>query len=101
MAKLSAINKNEMRRKMALKYLPIRAELRKQAVDPKISEEERMAARVKLQKLPRSTCMSRVRNRCSMTGRPRGNLRKFGLSRMIFRNMAHRGLIPGVTKASW
>jgi small subunit ribosomal protein S14 len=101
MAKLSAINKNERRRKMSQKYGPVRAELRAKAVDMKASEEERAAARLKLQKMPRDTSPIRVRSRCKMTGRPRGNLKKFGLSRMIFRQMAHRGLVPGVTKSSW
>lgn len=101
MAKLSSINKNERRKRLAAKYGPIRAELRAKAVDPKLSDEDRQAARLKLQKMPRDTSPIRVRSRCKMTGRPRGNLKKFGLSRMQFRAMAHRGLVPGVTKASW
>ena len=101
MAKLSSINKNEYRKKLAQKYGPIRAELRAKAVDMKLSDEDRHAAQLKLQKMPRDTSPIRVRSRCKLTGRPRGNLRKFGLSRMQFRAMAHRGCIPGVTKASW
>lgn len=101
MAKLSSINKNERRKRLAAKYGPIRAELRAKAVDMKLSDEERHAARLKLQKMPRDTSPIRVRSRCKLTGRPRGNLKKFGLSRMQFRAMAHRGLVPGVTKASW
>jgi small subunit ribosomal protein S14 len=101
MAKLSSINKNERRKRLAAKYGPVRAELRAKAIDMKLSDEERHAARLKLQKMPRDTSPIRVRSRCKLTGRPRGNLKKFGLSRMQFRAMAHRGLVPGVTKASW
>ncbi|MBX7231589.1 MAG: 30S ribosomal protein S14 [Bdellovibrionales bacterium] len=101
MAKLSSVNKNERRKALAKKYGPVRAELRAKALDQKLSEEDRYAARMKLQKMPRDTAPSRVRNRCRLTGRPRGNLTKFGLCRLLFRQMAHRGLIPGVTKASW
>ncbi len=101
MAKLSSINKNNRRQALAEKYGRIRTELREKAIDMKLSDEDRQAARLKLQKMPRDTSPIRVRNRCKLTGRPRGNLRKFGLSRMQFRQMAHRGLVPGVTKASW
>lgn len=101
MAKLSSINKNEYRKQLSTKYGPVRAELRKRAVDMKLPDEERQAARLKLQKMPRDTSPCRVRSRCQLTGRPRGNLRKFGLSRMQFRALAHRGAIPGVTKSSW
>lgn len=101
MAKLSSVNKNEYRRQLSQKYGPIRAELRAKAVNMKLSDEERQAAQLKLQKMPRDTSPIRVRNRCKLTGRPRGNLRKFGLSRMQFRALAHRGAIPGVTKSSW
>jgi small subunit ribosomal protein S14 len=101
MAKLSSINKNERRREKSKKYGPLRAELRAKAVNLKLSDDERQAASLKLQKLPRDTSPIRVRSRCRLTGRPRGNLRKFALSRMQFRMLAHKGLIPGVTKASW
>ncbi len=101
MAKLSSIIKNDRRRVLAKKYGPLRAELRAKAINMKLSDEDRQAARLKLQKMPRDTSPSRVRSRCKLSGRPRGNLRKFGLSRMAFRAMAHRGLVPGVTKASW
>lgn len=101
MAKLSAINKNNRRREKALRYMAHRKELREKAVDMKLSDEERELAALKLQKLPRDSAMARVISRCYMTGRPRGNLSKFGLSRMKFRELALRGLIPGVTKASW
>lgn len=101
MAKLSAINKNNRRREKSERYRAYRAELRAKVVDMKLSDEERSAAALKLQKLPRDTNPIRVVNRCEMTGRPRGNLRKFGLSRMKFRELALMGRIPGVTKASW
>ncbi len=101
MAKLSMIKKNEQRKKISDKWGPIRAELRKKAVDMKLSDEERDAARLKLQKLPRDTSPTRVVTRCHLTGRPRAVYRKFMLSRMAFRDLAHKGLLPGVTKASW
>ena len=101
MAKLSSVNKNNYRKKLSQKYGPIRTELREKAVDMKLSEDERQAARLKLQKMPRDTSPIRVRNRCQLTGRPRGNLRRFGLCRLQFRALAHEGVIPGVTKASW
>jgi small subunit ribosomal protein S14 len=101
MAKLSSIHKNERRKIMSEKYGRYRTELRKKANNPNLGDEERAEARLKLQKLPRDTSPCRVITRCSLTGRPRGNFRKFGLSRMAFRQLAHRGLLPGVTKASW
>lgn len=101
MAKLSAINKNDRRREVSLRYREYRKQLRALSLDPKLSEEERQGAFLKLQKLPRDTNPIRVVSRCYMTGRPRGNLRKFGLSRMKFRELALMGKIPGVTKASW
>lgn len=101
MAKTSSIHKNERRRKMAAKYGKIRAELRAKWVNPNVPEEEREAARIKLQKLPRNGSPIRVRNRCYLTGRPRGNIRKFGLCRIAFRELALMGKLPGVTKASW
>ncbi|MBK7843923.1 MAG: 30S ribosomal protein S14 [Bdellovibrionales bacterium] len=101
MATLGAVVKNNRRKKLAVKYGPIRQALRKKSLDTSLTEEERTEAFVRLQKLPRNGSPIRVRNRCVMTGRPRGNLRKFGLSRLSFRAMAHLGKIPGVTKASW
>lgn len=101
MAKLSSVLKNERRKAMAEKYGRYRSELRKKANNPNIPEEERATARLKLSKLPRDTSPIRTTVRCSLTGRPRGNYRKFGLSRMAFRELAHRGLLPGVTKSSW
>src|SRR4051812_43004877 len=101
MAKLSSINKNERRKVLAEKYGRYRTELRNKANNPNVTDKDRAAARLKLQKLPRDTSPCRVITRCYLTGRPRGNYRKFGLSRMAFRQLAHRGLLPGVTKASW
>ena len=86
---------------MAEHQFALRKELRKKAIDPKISDEERDAARMKLQSLPRNGCAIRIRKRCQFTGRSRGVYSKFMLSRITFREMAHRGLIPGVTKSSW
>lgn len=101
MARLSAVVKNKKREKLAKRYAPKAAELRKKAIDPKLSDEEREAARLKLQKIPRNANPNRVRNRCELTGRPRGTFRDFKLSRNKFRELANNGLIPGVTKASW
>jgi small subunit ribosomal protein S14 len=101
MARLSAVVKNKRREKLAKKIGPKAAELRAKALDPKLTEEERDAARAKLQKLPRNGNPNRVRNRCELTGRPRGFYRDFKLCRNKFRELANNGLIPGVTKASW
>jgi small subunit ribosomal protein S14 len=101
MARLSAVVKNKRREKLSKKYGPKASELRAKAVDMKLSEEERDSARAKLQKIPRNANPNRVRNRCELTGRPRGFYRDFKLSRNKFRELANNGLIPGVTKASW
>lgn len=101
MAKLSSVNKNNRRIALSEKYGRIRTELRKKANNINLPDEERAAARLKLQKMPRDTSPIRTTVRCYLTGRPRGNYRKFGLSRMAFRSLAHKGLLPGVTKASW
>ncbi len=101
MARTGSIVKNERRRKAAARGFKKRVELRNKAVNMKLSDEERDAARLALQKLPKNSAPTRVRNRCVLSGRPRGFLRKFGLSRIAFRDAANRGLIPGVTKASW
>lgn len=101
MARKNSINKNNRRIAISTKYGPIRAELRQKAVDMSLSDEERAAAQLKLQKMPRDTSPCRVVSRCYMTGRPRGVYRKFGLSRLSFRQLAHLGKLPGVTKASW
>lgn len=101
MAKKSSIEKNERRKKMVVQYAAKRKALKAVMRNPKSTDEEKRAAQVGLQKLPRNSTPQRVRHRCSMTGRSRGNLREFGLSRMAFREMALMGLIPGVRKASW
>jgi small subunit ribosomal protein S14 len=101
MARLSAVVKNKKREKLAKKFGPKAALLRKKAIDPKASEEEREAARLKLQKIPRNGNPIRVRSRCELTGRPRGVYSDFKLCRNKFRELANNGLIPGVTKASW
>jgi small subunit ribosomal protein S14 len=101
MAKISKVVKNEMRKATVAQYAARRAELKKIINNPNSSVEEVDAAVIKLQKLPRDASPIRVRNRCSQTGRPRGNLRKFGLSRNAFRRLALEGQIPGVVKSSW
>lgn len=101
MAKQSLINRNQKRIETVAKFAAKRKELMSQARDPQLSDEERMAAREKLQRLPRDASPVRVRNRCSLTGRPRGVYSKFGLGRNKLREIAMRGEVPGVTKASW
>jgi small subunit ribosomal protein S14 len=101
MAKLSLINRNQKRIATVEKFSAKRKELMAQARDPQLSDEERMAAREKLQRMPRDASPVRVRNRCALTGRPRGVFSKFGLGRNKLREIAMRGEVPGVTKASW
>ena len=101
MAKLSLINREKKRRETVKKFAARRAELIAVTENVKLSDEERDQARARLQKLPRNASPVRLRNRCTLTGRPRGNFRKFGLSRNKLREIAMRGEIPGVIKASW
>ena len=101
MAKISKVVKNEMRKATVVQYASRRMELKKIINNPNMTPEEVDAAVIKLQKLPRNASPIRVRNRCSQTGRSRGNLRKFGLSRNAFRQLALEGQIPGVIKSSW
>ena len=101
MAKLALINRNDKRRKKVKKYAAKRAELAAIANNPKLAQEDRYEARLKLQRLPRDSSPVRVRNRCALTGRPRGTYRKFGLGRNKLREIAMRGEIPGIIKASW
>ncbi len=101
MAKISSIEKNKKRRKLANKFYPLREKLRNASVDMTLSDEEREKAALELQKLPRNTSHVRVRNRCIITGRPRGVYSDFRLSRNKFRELALKGMIPGITKASW
>lgn len=101
MAKTSLINRNEKRRATVKKFSAKRAELIAITQNAKASDEERHEARMKLQQLPRDASPVRVRNRCALTGRPRGVFRKFGLGRSKLREIAMRGEIPGMIKASW
>ncbi|MBI1966321.1 MAG: 30S ribosomal protein S14 [Betaproteobacteria bacterium] len=101
MAKTAVINREQKRRKTVKKFAARRKELIELSNNPKLSPEERYAARLKLQQLPRNASPVRLRNRCALTGRPRGVYRKFSLGRGKLRDIALRGEIPGVVKASW
>ncbi len=101
MAKTSKIAKNEQRKVIVARWSAKRLELKKALVDVNGTDESREAARVGLQKLPRDASPVRVRNRDAVDGRPRGHLSNFGISRVRFREMAHRGELPGITKSSW
>ena len=101
MAKLSLINRDQKRRKLVKKFAKKREALDAIINDTKASDEVRYAARLKLQQLPRNANPTRLRNRCALTGRPRGFFRKFGLGRNKLREFAMRGEIPGIVKASW
>ena len=101
MAKLSSINKNEKRKKMVKKFAGRYARLKAVADDEGKDDTERLMARLKLAEIPRNGNPTRVRNRCELTGRPRAYYRKFGLCRIMLRDLANKGMIPGVTKSSW
>ena len=101
MAKLSSINKNERRKKLVKQYAPKYAKLKAIANDKSLDDTERLMARLKMAEIPRNGNPGRVRNRCEMTGRPRAYYRKFRLARVMLRDLALRGLIPGVVKSSW
>ncbi len=101
MAKVAVINREQKRRDTVKKFAAKRAALMAIATDVSLSEEDRFAARQKLQALPRNSSPVRLRNRCALTGRPRGVFSKFGLGRTKLREYAMRGEIPGVVKASW
>jgi len=101
MAKVALTNRNEKRRKTIKKFAAKRAELMAIISNQKLSPEDRYEARLRLQKLPRDASPVRLRNRCALTGRPRGVYRKFGLGRGKLRDIAMRGEIPGIIKASW
>ena len=101
MAKLSLINRDQKRRKLVKKFAKKREALEAILNNTKASEEVRYAARLKIQQLPRNANPTRLRNRCALTGRPRGFFRKFGLSRNKLREFAMRGEVPGIVKASW
>ena len=101
MAKLSTVLRNEKRRKLVAKFKAKRTALMAVIDDANASDEDRAAARAKLERLPRDSSPVRVRNRCALTGRPRGYFRKFGLARNKLRDIAMRGEVPGLAKASW
>ena len=101
MAKLSAIQKNLKRVKLVSKYSSKRSKLKKICCDKSLSIEERFNAQLKLSECPRNGAKTRLRNRCEVTGRPRGFYRKFKMSRIALREYALAGLIPGMVKSSW
>ena len=101
MAKLSVIQRQEKREKLVAKFAKKYAELKAVSNDAKLSDEVRFAARLELQKLPRNANPTRLRNRCTLTGRGRGVFRMFGLGRNKIRELAFKGDIPGMVKASW
>jgi len=101
MAKKSKIAKNEQRLVIVNRYAAKRLELKKALIDPASTDQQREAARLGLQKLPRDASPVRLRGRDAIDGRPRGFLTEFGISRVRFRDMAHRGELPGITKSSW
>jgi small subunit ribosomal protein S14 len=101
MAKKSKIARNEQRKIVVARYNEKRIALKKALIDPNSTDAEREAARLGLQKLPKDASPVRVRGRDAIDGRPRGVLSKFGVSRVRFRDMAHRGELPGITKSSW
>ena len=101
MAKTSVVERQKKREELVKRNWEKRTELKKAARNPHTSEEEREAARVALNKMSPNTSPVRLRNRCKLTGRPRGYYRKFGISRLCLREMGNFGLIPGVTKSSW
>ena len=101
MAKKSVIHRNKKRERMVAKFATKRESLKKILSDSETSEEEFYIAQAKLSKLPRNSSPVRLVNRCTLTGRPRATIRKFGLSRITFRELALQGKVPGVIKASW
>jgi small subunit ribosomal protein S14 len=101
MAKKSSIEKNNRRRRMAKKFSNRRARLKAIVSDKSVAVEDRFAATLKLAELPRNSSATRIRNRCEITGRPRGFYRKHKLSRIALRELGSKGLIPGLVKSSW
>ena len=101
MAKKSAVEKNKSRARLAQKYAAKRAKLKDLAKDESLSLEERFKARLKLAELPRNSASIRIRNRCEVTGRPRGYYRKLKMSRISLRELGSMGKIPGLVKSSW
>ncbi|MEC8095377.1 MAG: 30S ribosomal protein S14 [Pseudomonadota bacterium] len=101
MAKKSSVERNNKRKRLVAKYASKRAALLQVANDTSLSNEDRFKARLKLAELPRNSAPTRVRNRCGVTGRPRGYYRKLNMSRIALRDLASKGLIPGMVKSSW
>ena len=101
MAKLSSINKNERRKLLTKKYAGKYAKLKAIANDESVDETDRLMARLKMAEIPRNGNPTRIRNRCELTGRPRAYYRKFRLARVMLRDLANKGLIPGLTKSCW
>lgn len=101
MAKTSKKVRQQQREVLVDRHRDRRAALRKQSIDPKLSLEERMEARAALGLLPRDSSKVRLKNRCQVTGRPHGYIRRLGISRVALRRMAHAGVLPGLSKASW
>lgn len=101
MAKKSAIERNNKRRKLTEKYADKRASLKAIAKDSSLSMEDRFAAQLKLAELPRNSSKNRIRNRCEISGRPRGFYRKLKMSRIALRELSNQGLVPGMVKSSW
>ena len=101
MAKTSAIQRNLKRIRLVKKFLKKRVDLKKIIKNKKLPLEERFAAQLKLAKIPRNSAKVRIRNRCEITGRPRGVYRKLKISRIALRDLASKGKIPGMTKSSW
>ncbi|MCG6858535.1 MAG: 30S ribosomal protein S14 [Salaquimonas sp.] len=101
MAKLSAVEKNKRRRKLADQYAPKRAALKAIIMNKETPIEERFRAQLKLAELPRNSAKNRIRNRCEVSGRPRGFYRKLKMSRIALRELGARGQVPGIVKSSW
>ncbi|GHF24480.1 30S ribosomal protein S14 [Kordiimonas sediminis] len=101
MAKISAMEKNKRRERLVAKYADKRAALKAKANDKSLPDEERWFANLELAKLPRNGAATRLRNRCEVTGRPRGYYRKFKMSRIALRELGSAGLVPGIVKSSW
>lgn len=101
MAKISAVQRNAKRERMAKKYAARRQALKEIVMNRELEPEERFHAQLKLAELPRNSAKNRIRNRCQLTGRPRGYYRKFRISRIALRELGSTGMIPGLTKSSW
>jgi small subunit ribosomal protein S14 len=101
MAKKSAVEKNKKRRRLVEQHAAKRQRLKEAAVDPSLGDQERFAARLKLAEMPRNSSPTRIRNRCELTGRPRGFYRKLKMSRIALREMGNDGKVPGMVKSSW